>query len=116
MLTIKDILDFAKAGWKPADVKEVIELSKTADVKETDTSDSPSNDEPPEEPAAAAPVLQVIPETEPEKDEVDYKSLYESTKIELDKAQKVNSRLDISSAEDDKTDEDILKDLFKEFM
>lgn len=116
MLTIKDILDFAKAGWKPADVKEVIELSKTADVKETDTTDSPSNDEPPEEPAVTAPVQQVIPETETEKEEVDYKSLYESTKIELDKAQKVNSRLDISSSEDKKTDEDILKDLFKEFM
>lgn len=116
MLTIKDILDFAKAGWKPADVKEVIELSKTAEVKETDTTDPPSNDEPPEVPAVTAPVQQVIPETETGKDDVDYKSLYESTKIELDKAQKVNSRLDISSSEDNKTDEDILKDLFKEFM
>lgn len=116
MLTIKDILDFAKAGWKPADVKEVIELSKTTEVKETSTTDSPSNDEPPEEPAVTAPVQQVIPETETEADKVDYKSLYESTKIELDKAQKVNSRLDISSSEDNKTDEDILKDLFKEFM
>ena len=35
MLNIIDVVALAKAGYKPSDVKELIELSKTSDVKES---------------------------------------------------------------------------------
>lgn len=117
MLTIKDIVDLAKAGYKPADVKELIEISKSnSDMSsEGDPEGSPEN--------PSKDIDTSIPDTsksgspeEDKKEEPDYKALYETTKIELDKAQKMNVRADISSAEDDKSDTDKLKDLFKEFM
>lgn len=118
MLTIKDIVDLAKAGYKPADVKELIEISKSnSDMSsEGDPEGSPEN--------PSKDIDTFIPDTptttgspeEDKKEEPDYKALYETTKIELDKAQKMNVRADISSAEDNKSDTDILKDLFKEFM
>lgn len=117
MLTIKDIVDLAKAGYKPADVKELIEISKSnSDMSsEGDPEGSPEN--PSKDIDASIPVTPVKGSPEEDKqEEPDYKALYETTKIELDKAQKMNVRADISSAEDDKSDTDILKDLFKEFM
>ena len=105
MLSIKDIVELAKSGYKPADVKELIELSTETVKDETET---------------------VKDETETSKDETetvkdeteepDYKELYEATKIELDKAQKENIKRDRSSENDDKSDEDIIKELFKDFM
>lgn len=117
MLTIKDIVDLAKAGYKPADVKELIEISKSnSDMSsEGDPEGSPEN--PSKDIDISIPVTPVKGSPEEDKqEEPDYKALYETTKIELDKAQKMNVRADISSAEDNKSDTDILKDLFKEFM
>lgn len=117
MLTIKDIVDLAKAGYKPADVKELIEISKSnSDMSsEGDPEGSPEN--PSKDIDTSIPVTPVKGSPEEDKqEEPDYKALYETTKIELDKAQKMNVRADISSDEDNKSDTDILKDLFKEFM
>lgn len=33
-VTIQDIIDLAKAGYKPSDVKELFELANTAETKE----------------------------------------------------------------------------------
>ena len=114
MLTIKDIVELAKAGYKPAEVKELLELSKSEDNKEVPEDNKEAPEDKKEEPKEK----KEVPEDkkEDEDKDIDYKSLYESTKKELDKAQKENRKKDISSDEDNKTDEDILKDLFKEFM
>ena len=50
--TFKDIVEFAKAGWKPADVKEIIEAA------------SKQEPEPIEEPAEITPKEDVQPEQE----------------------------------------------------
>lgn len=34
-ISISDIVELAKAGYKPSDVKELFELAETADAKET---------------------------------------------------------------------------------
>lgn len=70
MLSIKDVVSLAKAGYKPADVKELIEMSKEV---------------PQEEPAPVAP--EVKPEEAPaevtttadetnKEPEIDYKAKY----------------------------------------
>lgn len=66
MLSIKDVVSLAKAGYKPADVKELIEMSKDAPEEEKKPEEPPAPEEKkPEEPA---------PKEEPE---VDYKAKYE---------------------------------------
>lgn len=122
MLSINDIVALAKQGYKPADVKELIEMSKEDDKKPENSVSIPSPllDDVPSETGAAI-VAPAAPEpSEPKKDkepEPDYKALYEKTKIDLDKAQKENIKKDISDRYDDeKSDDDILKDLFKQFM
>ena len=85
MLNIKDVVDLARAGYKPADVKELIELSKTPEPLQAETQPAP----------AAEPIIsQSTPaETEPDKTpetvskentqpavEPAYKALYEAEK------------------------------------
>lgn len=117
MMTIGDIVALAKAGYKPADVKELIEMTKEEEKQvETNADASESaNDNPSSEPAAeVSPSASAAPdETE---DDKDYKSLYEQAKKDLATAQKENVTKDISSAEDNQSDADIIKDLIKEFM
>lgn len=74
MLSIKDVVSLAKAGYKPADVKELIELSKndTADAvsgkpAQPDPVEAPKED--PKEPEPKEPA----PKEEPE---IDYKAKY----------------------------------------
>lgn len=67
MLSIKDVVSLAKAGYKPADVKELIEMSKDAPEEENKPKEQPAPEEKkPEEPAPE--------EKEPE---IDYKAKYE---------------------------------------
>lgn len=69
MLSIKDVVSLAKAGYKPADVKELIEMSKEA---------------PQEEPAPVAaevkteeaPAVVTTAAEEPKEPEIDYKAKY----------------------------------------
>lgn len=113
MLTIKDIVDLAKAGYKPADVKELMELSKSNNDTSSEAAPADTESETPEKNPQIDPPAGVA---EDEKEEPDYKSLYESTKKELEKAQKANIKTDISSEDDYISDSDIIKDLIKDFM
>ena len=124
MITIKDIVELAKAGYKPNEVKELIELSKT---EENDTpsisgsSDTAGETIPPSnnvQDSTPNPSFtgEISPAEETEKPETDYKALYEASQLELKEAQKANIKRDISSADDNKSDEDILEDLIKEFI
>jgi len=113
MMTIGDIVALAKAGYKPADVKELIEMTKEEEKDIADTSNS-ANDDPSEPAAEVSPSASAAPdETE---DDTDYKALYEQAKKDLATAQKENVNKDISSEEDNQSDADIIKDLIKEFM
>ena len=117
MLTIGDIAALAKQGWTYAQIKECIELSKEEPKEEKTIPQDPPSNVDPEAAAETAPSAAAEPEPpKTEEDPIDYKALYESAKIDLDKAQKANMTRDISSEEDNMSDEDLLKDLFKEFM
>lgn len=118
MLNIKDVVDLARAGYKPADVKELIELSKTSDAKESLTqppqtvteqtvSQSQSESTEADNVASAAPKESESTETEP-----DYKALYEAEKQKVNDLQIKNTQADVSSKE--VTQEDLV-DLVKSF-
>ena len=118
MLSISDIVALAKAGYKPADVKELMETAQTAEAPKEDENENgnvvavtvPSED----------PVANTAPATGSEEqetdDSVDYKALYEETKLKLDSAQQLNIRHNIQSDTEQETDSDIIKDLIKNFM
>lgn len=117
MLNIKDVVDLARAGYKPADVKELIELSKTPEPLQAET--QPAQD--------AEPIIsQSIPaETEPDKTpetvskentqpdvETDYKALYEAEKAKVNDLQIKNTQADVSAPQ---TSEKDLIDLVRSF-
>lgn len=66
MLSIKDVVSLAKAGYKPADVKELIEMSKEP---EPEVKPEPAPEVKPE----PEPEVKPDPVTEPE---IDYKAKY----------------------------------------
>ena len=111
-LNISDIVALAKAGYKPAEVKELIALSE----KET----QPKPEEQPGATAATSEPTTESPEpikaseneakaAEPEKEEIDYKELYEKSQQDLKKAQEANRSADNSG----KAPEDAMKDLLE---
>lgn len=117
MLNIKDVVDLARAGYKPADVKELIELSKTPEPLQAETQPV----------QAAEPIIsQSTPaETEPDKTpetvskentqpdvEPDYKALYEAEKAKVNDLQIKNTQADVSAPQT--TEKDLL-DLVKSF-
>lgn len=115
MITISDIVALAKEGYKPSDIKELIELSKTAQAKE-DGGDTVAVTVPSEDPVTEeAPATGSVEETDTA-DSVDYKALYEETKLKLDSAQQLNTRHNIQSDTEQEPDSDIIKDLIKNFM
>ena len=118
-LSITDIVSLAKAGYKPADVKELITLSKEPEPGEpkepqktpADNNDDPAGGtEPAKEPAKAA-----EPAEDPDK-VIDYKELYnksqealQKSQEDLKKAQEANRGADNSG----KISEDDTKSLLK---
>lgn len=94
-MNLKDVIDLAKAGYKPADIRELVEIAKESkEVK----------DEPEE------------PEKEPDPEPaIDYKKLYEESQAKLSQAQKSNAKKTISKPEE-KTDEDVFKEFCVSFM
>ena len=92
-MKFEDLVAFAKAGYKPADVKELLEMQIESNQPE--------------------PEPEPIQEPEPEPD---YKKLYEESLAKLKEAQKANVLKDVSSSDDNKSDDDIVKDLFRSFM
>lgn len=109
-INLSDIITLAKAGYTPAQVKELITLSE----KEPDA-------KPEEQQAATAPTSEAATESaepekatenaeqhsDPEQKEIDYKALYEKSQEDLKQAQAVNRSTDLS----DKTSADPYKDL-----
>lgn len=71
MLSIKDVVSLAKAGYKPADVKELIEMSK----EEPAPKEEPKEQAPKEDPKEPAPKEE--PKEDPKEPEIDYKTKYE---------------------------------------
>lgn len=96
-----DIIALAKSGYSVSDVKELMQLSETPSNDETE---APQDDT---EPAAEDP-------EEPEQEEVDYKALYEQEQEKVKRLQAVNRNQNAQTNE--KTDQEILMDLARDFM
>lgn len=116
-MTIKDIITLANKGYKPGDIKDLLELGKDVDIAEITKENEAIHSDTLQESATETiennmPVAD-IPEEKP--DEPDYKTLYEKTKTELESIQKINVKRDISTEDDYLSDEDILKNLLKDF-
>ena len=92
-VSLKDLIDLAKAGYTPANIRELISLSEKAETPKTE---EPKEDAPaPNEPKSADPKPEEnnAPEKDPEdkpKEAVDYKALYEKTAADLKAAQEAN--------------------------
>ena len=124
MLKLEDIVALAKQGYKPADVKELIELSKSAE-----TSDSSGSEElqetkeelqKPEEdlkkPEANEKPIQGTIAAEASNDKVvDYKKKVEELEAKISELQKANTTKNIADT-DTKSDSDVVADLMKSFM
>lgn len=100
-IKFSDIIALAKSGYTVSDVKELMQLSETPSNDETE---APQDNT---EPAAEDP-------EEPEQEEVDYKTLYEQEQEKVKRLQAVNRNQNAQTNE--KTDQEILMDLARDFM
>jgi DNA-binding transcriptional MerR regulator len=98
-----DIIALAKSGYTVSDVKELMQLSD-ATTPSNDETEAPQDNT---EPAAEDP-------EEPEQEEVDYKTLYEQEQEKVKRLQAVNRNQNAQTNE--KTDQEILMDLARDFM
>ena len=114
-LGINDLLTFAKSGWTPAAVKEIMALDKSAEEAPESTAKESESTE-----------VQNAQEGKPEdlsetKEEVpDYKKLYEDTQKQIDDlnnklaaAQKANTMTDVSKSVQKKSTQETVNDIFK---
>lgn len=111
-LSILDVLAFAKAGYKPADVKEIMAMSATTEAPTPATEEVAKNE------------VQKEPEEIPVvKDEPDYKTMYtdlqkqvESLTSKLEAAQKVNINTDVSKSQPKVSTSETINNIFREVI
>ena len=113
-MTIADIIALAKQGYKPGDIKELIELAKTVPESEPEK----------KEPEKKEPEKKEPEKKEPEKKEHEFdyaaeieklKQENEKIKTDLATAQAENRRASNPETETE-SDEDVLKDIVLSFM
>jgi len=99
-LGIMDILSFAKAGYTPKDVKELLELEVPEPLPKDPEVVTISPVEKKESENAAKEPAQVLPSQDDAKtDDIDYKKLYESEAEKVKQLQKQNTMQDASKGE-----------------
>lgn len=99
-LSIADLLSFAKAGYTPKDVKELLLMDVPESKKSEDvTQEEPASAEPEPEQKTEEPVLQKVSTTTPEDapaEVIDYKAKCDELEAKMKKLQEQNTRQDIS--------------------
>ena len=114
MLNLNDIIALAKQGYKPSDVKELIELSQTVEASQAD------QEQPTETPEEAEAIE--APKEEEKKDGaqaaeiVDYKAKVEELEKKLSDLQKANTKQNADKSENKKSDAELFADVVKSFM
>lgn len=107
-MTITDIIALAKQGYKPGDIKELIELASSSEDQHTD--EQGQEQYVPAAPASVDPEPEQEDEPVQEKEtEPDYKSMYEELKKET---QRKNVRSN-SQIEPEKTLDERMADLIR---
>lgn len=102
-ITLNDIVALAKQGYKPGDIKELISLSEKADAEKPEEQQKAAGaiDEPkPADSEAKEPTENVKTANAEQKDDVDYKKLYEQSQSDLKKAQEANIKKDNAPAQE----------------
>ena len=99
-MKFSDILDLARQGYKPSDIRELLSM---------DTEPEPKPEPEPEPEPDPDPDPKPEPDPEP-KPEPDYKKMYEDTLKRLDALQKANQRQPLDHKED--TVDNIIRDAF----
>lgn len=117
MLNLTDIVALAKQGYKPNDIKELIELTKEAPAE---TEVQPTTEE---APAEIKPTEDNQKDGEASNDQLDYKEEVEKLKAQLQetenkltKLQKENTRRNADTDENKKSDAEAFADVMKQFM
>lgn len=100
-LTLTDLLTFAKAGYTPKDVKELLLMDVPESKKSEDvTQEKPASAEPEQEQKTAEPILQKDSTVTPEDakaEVIDYKAKCDELEAKMKKLQEQNTRQDISN-------------------
>ena len=126
-LGFKDIIDLAKAGYKPGDVKELLQIANEQKaVPEEPTVTTPKEDAQPEaEKAPNANVDKPVSETQPEQADAlkDLQSQIETLKVQskekddlIKQIQKDNASRNIKTETQEKTEDEVLADIVRNFM
>ena len=106
-MKFSDIVDLAKAGYKPSDIKELLSLKapETIEVPESDKAEPKTDD---------APEVKPEPDKAPETTEpdIDYKPLYEAEKSKVEKLQKDNASKSVGKKSEEKSAFDVVSDLY----
>ena len=123
-MTVMDIVALAKAGYTPAQVKELISLAEAPASPEEPQTNTGTQKTPGDPEQVTAPEKAEKAETEKETKEptpeqnasaVDYKSLYEKAAEDLKAAQAKNVSTDISPQNNEDPEKD-LRDIFASYM
>lgn len=119
-MNIADLITLAKAGYTPAQVKELMQLDNNVTKPEPETvqPEEPQGQtgEDKDNPGSPEPIVHTVNATDPNKveDSVDYKALYEQSQAALKKAQEANVSKPAQIKPD--TSEETLKDIFRSYV
>lgn len=109
MLTLTDIVALAKQGYKPSDIKELLEFGQAAEPKPDETAQATEPEEKAEIPEDKAEPVKEDPEPDTEALKAQIIQLNDKIK----ELQKVNTKQDISG--EVKTDQEKFEELVKNF-
>lgn len=112
MLNIKDIVDLAKAGYKPSDVKELIAMTQ-AQVTDPVTEPEPAQVAEPVAEPVTEPVIEQVTEPAPEQNPEQLEN--EKLRKQIEELQMANTRKPVPIPER-RSDEDVINDFVKSFM
>ena len=119
---LDDIIELAKQGYKPADIKELIELSKSEGEQPKDPKPEDDQTEKPKDPKPEDDQTEKPKDPKPEDGAVDYKEKVtqlegelQKTKELLQKLQTENTKKDASGG-NEKTDAEAFAEAMKSFM
>lgn len=123
MLNLTDIVALAKQGYKPNDIKELIELTKEAPEGKSEDQEQQPKPEEPEKPSEDKPKEEEKKDDAASSNQLDYKEEVEKLKAQLQetenklsKLQKENVRRNADTDENKKSDAEAFADVMKSFM
>lgn len=122
MFSFSDLVALAKQGYTPADIKELIELSKTTEKEDSKPSEGDTITENYADVEMPSNTVAKEPEEvkeEPDQEDskiVDYKKKVEDLEKKIADLQKANTEKNIADTDDNKSDLDVLAEAMKSFM